>query len=288
MKFLFEDKSFSFETLRAAGFAVDGGADLAEVLMTASAIGEADEVAWHREWKATAQRIHRIGEQAADKGHRISAKEAFLRASNYYRMAEFYRRADPANDPEILALMNLSRDTFLRAASFMAGPVEDVLIPYGTYTLPAYLFLVDDSGIPRPTIIYNNGFDSTREEAYCAIAAAALRRGYNVLAFDGPGQGAALRADGLTFSPDWEAVMAPVLDYALIRQEVAADKIALFGYSLGALQVCRAAAFDDRPAALLLDDGMYDFFGANCALMPPFLVEWIRDERDDVFIPIAQ
>ncbi len=60
MKFLFEDPSFSFETLRAMGFAGDGGADLADILVTASAVCEGDEVSWLREWKRTAQRIHRI------------------------------------------------------------------------------------------------------------------------------------------------------------------------------------------------------------------------------------
>ncbi len=95
MKFLFEDPSFSFETLRAMGFAVDGGADLADVLVTASAIGEGDEVSWLREWKNTAQRVHRIAEECLAKGHRVSAREAFLRASNYYRTAEFYLREDP-------------------------------------------------------------------------------------------------------------------------------------------------------------------------------------------------
>jgi len=65
-----------------------------------------------------------------------------------------------------------------------AGPGR--VHPYEGTTLPAYLFLVDDSGAARPTIIYNSGYDSTREESYFVIAAAALRRGYNVLAFDGP------------------------------------------------------------------------------------------------------
>jgi len=32
-----------------------------------------------------------------------------------------------------------------------------VSIPYEDTTLPAYLFLVDDSGAARPTIIYNSG-----------------------------------------------------------------------------------------------------------------------------------
>src|SRR5260370_24724120 len=112
--------------------------------------------------------------------------------------------------------------------------------------MPAYLFLADDSGYPRPTIIYNSGYDSTREEHYYAIAAAALRRGYNVLAFDGPGQGATLRDQQLVMRPDWEAVLTPVVDYALTRGEVAADKIVLFGYNLGGYLVARAAAFEHR------------------------------------------
>ncbi|WP_178113012.1 hypothetical protein [Acerihabitans arboris] len=46
MKFIFENESFSFETLRTAGFANHGGADLGEVIMTANAIAEGDETAW--------------------------------------------------------------------------------------------------------------------------------------------------------------------------------------------------------------------------------------------------
>jgi hypothetical protein len=42
VKFLFDDESLSCETLRTAGFALDGGADLGELLVTASAIGHRD------------------------------------------------------------------------------------------------------------------------------------------------------------------------------------------------------------------------------------------------------
>ena len=44
---------------------------------------------------------------------------------------------------------------------------------------------------------------------YFFSGAAALARGYNVLAFDGPGQGGALVQRGLTLRPDWEAVVEP-------------------------------------------------------------------------------
>jgi hypothetical protein len=213
MKFLFDDESFSFETLRTTGFAAYGGADLGEVLTTASRIGEGGEASWHQAWKATAQRVAEIGEQALASGHRVSAREALLRAANYYRTAGDFLLEHPATDPEMTLLSAGQHDTFAAAAALFDTPVLAVSIPYEDTTLPAYLFLVDDSGAARPTIVYNSGYDSTREESYYVIAAAALRRGYNVLAFDGPGQGAALRQQKLVMRPDWEAVITPVVDY---------------------------------------------------------------------------
>ncbi|MFC4947997.1 alpha/beta hydrolase family protein [Pseudonocardia sp. GCM10023141] len=287
MKFLFDDASFSFETLRAAGFAAYGGADLGEVLVTAAAITDGDEDGWLRAWTATAERVHAIGDAALAAGHRVSAREALLRASNYYRTAEFFRRVDPANDPVVTDLSTRSRTTFAAAAALFDTPVEAVAIPYEGTTLPGYLFLVDGSGAPRPTVVFTSGYDSTLEEAWFAIAAAAVRRGYNVLAFDGPGQGAALREQGLVFRPDWEAVITPVVDYALTRPEIAADRIALFGYSLGGYLVARAAAFEHRLAAVILDDGVHDFSAAFASSMPPFLWNWIQEGRDDVAVPVA-
>src|SRR6267143_4437775 len=286
MKFLFDADSFSFETLRTTGFAAYGGADLGEVLTTARHIGEGDEAGWHQAWKATADRVADIGEQALASGHRVSAREALLRASNYYRTAGAFLLEHPATDPEMTSLSARQHDTFAAAVALFDTPVLAVSIPYEDTTLPAYLFLVDDSGAARPTIIYNSGYDSTREESYFVIAAAALRRGYNVLAFDGPGQGAALREQKLVMRPDWEAVITPIVDYALTRGEVAPDKIVLFGYSLGGFLVARAAAFDHRVAALILDDGIHDLHAAFAKSMPPFMGAWIEEGRDDVAIPV--
>jgi hypothetical protein len=62
-----------------------------------------------------------------------------------------------------------------------------------------------------------------------------LRRGYNVLAVDGPGQGGALHLQKLVMRPDWEAVITPVVDYALARREIEPGRIAGFGYSLAVI-----------------------------------------------------
>jgi pimeloyl-ACP methyl ester carboxylesterase len=278
--FQFRDESFSFETLRAAGSAPYGGADLGEVLATARVIRNDDETGWFTAWRATAQRVHAIADTALEEGHRVSAREAFLRASNYYRTAEFFRRKDAANDMEAHALARLSRQMFASAISLMDRPALHVDIPYETTTLPGYLFLVDGSGVARPTVVYTNGYDSTAEESWFVIAAAALQRGYNVLAYDGPGQGAVIREQGLVFRPDWEAVLTPVLDYCQGRPEIDSHAIALFGYSMGAYLVARAAAFDHRPAALILDDGIFDFHQAYVNASPGWVMRRILSGRD--------
>lgn len=276
------DEAYSFEALRAAGGGAYGGADLGEVIATTGRVKKGDDASWLREWKATAERVHRIADKSLADGNRVSAREAFLRASNYYRTAEFFLRIDPADDAEALSLSRLSRSTFVAATKLMDRPVREIEVPYEGVKLPGYLFLVDDSGAARPTVIYTNGYDSTAEEAWFAIAAAAIERGYNVLAYDGPGQGAVIREQGLTFRADWESVLGPVLDYATDLPEVDGGALVHFGYSLGAYLVARTAAYDHRAAALVLDDGVFDFHVAYRNAIPSFLMKLIYARRDRI------
>ena len=287
MKFLFEDDTFSFETLRTTGFANYFGADLGEVLATAARITDSDEASWHREWTATAARVAELGERSLAVGHRVTARENLLRASNYYRNAAAFVLDNPADNPEVAALYAAQIDTFAAASALFDHPAEAVSIPYQDTTLPGYLFLVDDSGAPRPSIIYTSGYDSTSQECYFVLAVAAMRRGYNVRVFDGPGQGGALHLQKLVMRPDWEAVITPVVDYALTRPEIDSDRIAGFGYSLGGYLLARAAAFEHRLAALILDDGVHDLTSGVAENLPPFLMDWIEEGRDEYVVPVV-
>jgi pimeloyl-ACP methyl ester carboxylesterase len=286
MRFIFGDDAFSFETLRATGYACYGGADIGEVLMITRKIPERDELAWHREWKAGAEHLEQLAQQSLDAGNPVSARHSLLRASNYYRCAEYFRRDDPSNDSEVVSLCRRSRSAFLAAMRLSDHGFEQIEIPYEGLTLPGYLHTVDHSGRARPTLIVTASLDSTLEESYFAIAAAALARGYNVLAYDGPGQGSALRESCLMFRPDWEAVVTPVIDYAISRPELSSHQLIAFGYSLGAYLAARAAAFDPRMAALILDDGICDFRAAVERVLPPFLLEWIQRRRDSTANPV--
>jgi len=85
-----DDPQFWFETLRTIGHAAYCGADIGEVLTTAQRIVAGDYDSWHDEWLALADRTAGEAEPQLAAGHRISARDGLLRASNYYRAAEFF------------------------------------------------------------------------------------------------------------------------------------------------------------------------------------------------------
>src|SRR5258708_10126104 len=104
MKFLFDDDTFSFETLRTAGFANYFGADLGEVLATARQIADGDQASWHRAWKATAGRVAHLGGQSLGGGHRVTARANLLRAPDYYRHPAAFVLRNPPRNPPVAAL----------------------------------------------------------------------------------------------------------------------------------------------------------------------------------------
>ncbi|HHT75543.1 MAG TPA: alpha/beta fold hydrolase [Euryarchaeota archaeon] len=265
--YVFKDPSFSFQFMRTMGCSVYGGADIGECVQTAQRIVERDFESWCREWTATAERVKKMGDEALARGHNISAAESYLRASTYFRAAEFYLHGNP-QDPRIPYLWGESRDLFVQSLQLSGVDFERVSIAYEGTTLPGYFYKVDEGGTPRATIIVHTGFDGTQEELY-PYALAAMKRGYNVLTFEGPGQGEVLRVQGLHFRADWENVVTPVIDHLEARTDVDKDRIALWGISLGGYLAPRAAAFEHRIAALIADGGVYDIVGGQALQNAP-------------------
>ena len=259
MTVAFEDSSFAFEFVRNLGFMYYGGADLGEMMATAGRIQEGDFESWFTEWDKRAQRTLARADADAAMDHPQSAREAYLRASTYFRLAEFYLHGNP-DDPRILAEAKASQQAYAQAAALTGPTWEPIEIPYEGTTLPGYFYKADDSGRPRPTVIFHGGYDSSVEELFFFGAAAAVRRGYNCLTFDGPGQGRPMREQKLFFRHDWKQVVTPVVNYALARPDVDGDKLALIGMSLGGYLAARTVAFEPRFRAAVFFGGIYDCY----------------------------
>ncbi|TAJ44065.1 alpha/beta hydrolase family protein [Methanofollis fontis] len=284
---VFTDQEFAFELRRTIGASYAGEADIGECLATASRIQEGDFESWYTEWNRTADAFRAAGDGSLAAGHRVSAMEAYYRAATYYRTAEFFLHGNPA-DPRIVETWSKSRDAFRDAIALDVVPYEIVAIPYENTTLPGYFYTVDDSGISRPLLIVQTGFDGCQEELH-PYAMEGIRRGYNVLTFEGPGQGEVIRVQHIPFRADWENVIAPVVDYAAGRPDVDEDRIALWGISLGGYLAPRGAAYEPRITALVADGGTYDVGqnllqnlqeggGAPANLTEDDLQEWLQTD----------
>jgi pimeloyl-ACP methyl ester carboxylesterase len=245
---VFKSESFDFQLMRWLTQAPYSGSEIGECLSTAHLIVDGDTESWLREWEKTAHRVEAVARSCEAEGHLVSAREAFLRATTYYEAAFFYV-AD--SDPRKRALYDHHRACFQAAGALFGTPFEAVKIPYEGRTLPGYFMQPDDSGAKRPTVMIMTGGDGTAERLYFnGGGAAALRRGYNALCFEGPGQSGAYLIDPtLTYRYDWEVPTAAVVDYLVTRPEVDADRIGYIGYSWGGYFVPRAAAFEKRIAA---------------------------------------
>lgn len=280
---VFKDPNYDFELRRSLGYTFTGGADINECLKTARKIKEGDDDSWYRHWHALAELVQGWGQGSLAKGHRASAREAFLRACNYHRMAEFYLHGNP-KDPRIVQSWRASRENFRRAAKLMDHPVEVVKVPYEDTTLPGYFLKPDKSMQPRKTLILQTGFDGIGEELYFSVGKFALARGYNVLICEGPGQGGVLREQKLYFRTDWEKVVTPMVDYLLKRGDVDPKRIAIMGRSMGGYLVPRAAAFEHRLAVAIANPGAYDMYGDDFPSAKAFkeMNQYSKDANADI------
>jgi pimeloyl-ACP methyl ester carboxylesterase len=235
-----------------------GGADFGECQSTMGRIGDhGDATAWHREWVETADRLAAEARASEDRGHQLSAREAYLRAAVYYRTSYQPLYGAPV-DPRLVDSFERESAALASMVRMSGGALELVEIPFDGGTLPGLFAHAAGSEPARGTIVHTNGYDSDLTEMFVAHVPAAVARGYDILLFDGPGQGRNLIRDGVALRPDWENVVGPVIDWVLERPEVDPRRVVLAGWSFGGFLAPRAAAFEDRLAALIADPGQWD------------------------------
>lgn len=103
------------------------------------------------------------------------------------------------------------------------------------------------------------------------------------MTFEGPGQGGVIRKQNIPFRYDWEKVVSPVLDYIFSREKIVdPNRIALMGISMGGYLAARAAAFEDRIAACVLYNGVYDGYDAFASGFPQSLRVAVENGNENV------
>jgi pimeloyl-ACP methyl ester carboxylesterase len=98
--------------------------------------------------------------------------------------------------------------------------------------------------------------------------AAVKATGFDVITFDGPGQGAVLADEHLHMTPDWERPVGAILDFLHL------EDVTLIGYSLGGCLALRATACEPRTRRVVCDHIFTDMVDASLrtgfSVCPPF------------------
>jgi alpha-beta hydrolase superfamily lysophospholipase len=193
-----------------------------------------------------------------------------LAAAYYLRTAEFFVWAD---DPQ----KHPMRDSFVHLMRQCYGITEDeqYQIAYQAGFLPVYRFTPQQA---KATLVLFGGYDSYIEEFF-PIAFFFVEAGYDVVIFEGPGQGGALEDAGLKMIPEWEQPVKAVLDYFGLNDVI------LMGISLGGGLVIRAAAFEPRIRYVIADDIMCNSFESMTKSLPATLKaqvnQYLADQTAD-------
>ncbi len=258
VNFALDDPEMDGQLQRTVTAAYSGSADIGEALATARRVVPGDYASWHAQWNALAQKSFEAGEASERGGHPVSAARAYLRSTEYWRQAIFFIRHD-LDDARLQQGWRAHRQAFRRALPLLPWVTTIAEIPFGAASMTAYLMRPPGEVRPRRTVLAPCGFDSTAEAGYSATATMALARGYNVLLWDGPGQGGMLYEHRVPMRPDFEVVVAAVIDWLLAQPGIEPGALALIGRSMGGYLAPRAATVEHRLAALVCDPGQVEF-----------------------------
>ncbi len=238
---LHPDTSLDFQLNRLATL---GGGSLGEIREVAQRI--VDLADWKREFLALAERA--LSEDRKEN------------AAAYLRAAEFFMAS---GDPDKSAAYEQQAKLFreLVTEELASGALVECEVPYRSGHLPA-LRLAVPKGIERKgVVVVHGGFDSYAEELY-PLVRCIPQAGYEAILFEGPGQGAVIRRQGLPFTTQWEHPVAAVLDHFEL------DDVTLLGISLGGYLAPRAAAFLPRIRRVIAFDVCWDMFEAGLSTRP--------------------
>jgi len=260
------DMDFTFGSVVLGG-AANGGVEIGEAFATAAKIKDGDAASWQDEWFKMAKMAEARGEKSLAAGHKVSARQQLMRASNYYRVSLMSMLSD---DPRLAERGQKSRELMRKAGRLMDPPLEYFEVPFEGTVLPGFFRAAKADGKPRKTLLMLGGGETFAEDLIFFIMPQAIERGYNFITVDLPGQGN-MPLKGKFFRPDmWTPVMA-VVDKVITRKEIDKKRLAVFGISAGGGFAPQAAEHDKRLKAVVVSSCVVD--------AQPLLATWSHIQK---------
>jgi pimeloyl-ACP methyl ester carboxylesterase len=266
----------------------NGGASVGEVLRLATQIVPTDFESVYNAFYYMAQQIHSIAESISVTVDPVAAREAYFRASSYYRGADFFLHGNQS-DPRVYTLWDQQLASFNKAIALLKPvPGERFTVKaanssVGPYEIPGIFFKASASNALTPTIMVGNGYDGSQEESYHMACVEILKRGVNCVTYEGPGQPTVRRNQNLGFIPDWWTAATPVVDYLSTRPDVDISRLALVGISFGGTLAPRAASHDHRYSAVVSLDGLYSLQEALEEQIPKEITQYFNPKNATIF-----
>jgi len=253
-RYHFEDDEMDFAFQWLLGSIPNGGAEIGEAFYVAGNIEDGNPESWQKEWEKMAIRKETRAKTALEKGNKTTARECYLKASNYYRTALVSMLPD---NPKFEGIAKKIRVCMKEAGALFVPRMAYFEVPFEGKTLPGYYRPAKKDAIPRKTLLMIGGGETFIEDLVVYIAPEAIKRGYNFVTVDIPGQGM-LPAQGMFFRKDTETQMKEILDVILKFPEIDPEKLAVYGISNGGYFVPRAATVEKRIKAIVISSAVVD------------------------------
>lgn len=208
---------------------------------------------WLPAWEAFGDRLAEEAAAAETQSRGETAGELWRRAASAYHFGKFVWVVDL----ELHArAARKAADALQNALRLLDPSAQRLEIPFDGARMVAILRRPESAGSPSPLVVIIPGLDSTKEEFF-ETEAVFLQRGLATLTLEGPGQGETGVSLGIRH--DFEVPVAAALDFVQELGVVDAERIGVFGVSLGGYYAPRVAAFEPRVKAAVGVSGPYTF-----------------------------
>ena len=224
-----------------------------------------DRDKWAAAFSSVAKPYEDKASQAEKAGDAQSAKENYLLAYQYYRLARY----PTINSEGKKQAYRKSQEMLFKASRYFDIPIERVEIPFHGKSgegnsIIAYLRVPKTGSAPFPLMVSWGGIDGFKEEQ---LNDPALALGLATLAIDGPGVG----DSPLKGSVDAERLFGAVFDWIETQERLDSNRVGIWGYSTGGYWAVKVAyVYKDRIVCAVSQGGPVHY---------AFEPEWIQQQE---------